>query len=145
MMPIKIKIAWVIRCKEYRQAMERHNRDLLKKVADLSAFYDVKVPVIVHRQGHTSQRSAHRVYKDFTAIPGLEKEGNNSLYYSFMKQRLDIITSICCVEDKILALFYNCLANANNWEGRLSQYVSKLSPCSAITMLKVLNAIRKRS
>ena len=144
MISIKIKIAWIVRRTRGRRAFERYQRDQLKRVTNLSAFYGIKITIIYQPKDHPSQRSARRIFKDFTAIPGIEKEENIHLYDYFMRQRLDRIIMFCDIENKISSLFHEYLANGDNRDDMLSQSVSKLSPSDAINMLTVFNILRNK-
>ena len=144
MISIKIKIAWIVRRTRGRRAFERYQRGQLKRVANLSAFYGIKMPMIFQPKDHPSQRSARRIFKDFTAIPGIEKEENIHLYNYFVRQRLDLIIMICDIENKISSLFHEYLANGDNRDDMLSQSISELSLIDAINMLTVISIIRKK-
>jgi len=141
---MKVKIAWVVRRTRARLAFERHQRDQLKRVANLSAFYGIKMPMIFQPKDHPSQRCARRICKDFTAIPGIEKEENIHLYNYFVRQRLDLIIMICDIENKISSLFHEYLANGDNRDDMLSQSISELSLIDAINMLTVFNILRNK-
>ena len=141
---MKVKIAWVVRRTRARLAFERHQRDQLKRVANLSAFYGIKMPMIFQPKDHPSQRCARRICKDFTAIPGIEKEENIHLYDYFMRQRLDRIIMFCDIENKISSLFHEYLANGDNRDDMLSQSISELSLIDAINMLTVFNILRNK-
>ena len=141
---MKVKIAWVVRRTRARLAFERHQRDQLKRVANLSAFYGIRITIIYQPKDHPSQRSARRIFKDFTAIPGIEKEDNIHLYDYFMRQRLDRIIMFCDIENKISSLFHEYLANGDNRDDILSQSISELSLIDAINMLTVISIIRKK-
>ncbi|KAG2633087.1 hypothetical protein PVAP13_2NG286503 [Panicum virgatum] len=102
------------------------------------------MPMIFQPKDHPSQWSARRIFKDFTAIPGIEKEGNIHLYNYFVRQRLDLIIMICDIENKISSLFHEYLANGDNRDDMLSQSISELSLIDAINMLTVISIIRKK-